>query len=156
MHQLDPELPLDDLGTVDSVVNDSLLQPRFTALLMAAFAGLALTLAMVGIYGVMSYSVTQATREIGIRMALGAGGGDVLGLVLRHGGLLMAAGLVLGFPMALGANTLLASELFETPTGDPITYTVVSVALLATGLAACAIPARRAMRVDPMVALRNE
>jgi putative ABC transport system permease protein len=156
LRRLDPELPLDDLGTVDGLLNDWLSQPRFTALLMAAFAGLALTLAMVGIYGVISYSVTQATQEIGIRMALGARGDDVLRMVLNQGGVLMAAGLAIGLPMALGANRLLASQLFEVPVSDPITYGVVSIALLATGLAACVIPARRAMRVDPMVALRNE
>jgi putative ABC transport system permease protein len=126
IHQLDPELPLDDLGTVDSPVNQSLSQPRFTALLMAVFAGLALTLAMVGIYGVISYSVTQATQDIGIRMALGARGSDVLRMVLNQGGLLMAAGLAAGLPMALGANKLLASQLFEVPASDPITYAVVS------------------------------
>jgi putative ABC transport system permease protein len=125
-------------------------------LLMAVLAGLALALAMVGIYGVMSYSVTQATQEIGIRMALGAGSGDVLRMVLSYGGLLMAVGVLIGVPMALGAGTLLASQLFETPSSDPITYAAVSVALLVTGLAACAVPAFRATGVDPMVALRNE
>jgi putative ABC transport system permease protein len=154
--QLDPELPLDSVGTVVDLVNHSLSQRRFAMLLMAAFAGLALALALVGIYGVMSYSVTQATGEIGIRMALGAIGGDVLRLVLYHAGLLVAGGLLVGVQMALGAGKLLASQLFEVPSTDPMTYAVVSALLLATGLAACAIPAFRATRVDPMSALRNE
>jgi len=154
--QLDPELPLDAVGTVVDLVDHSLSQRRLAMLLMAAFAGLALVLAMVGVYGVMSYSVTQATAEIGVRMALGARSGDVLEMVLHYGGLLMAGGLLMGVPLALGAGKLLASQLFAVPPGDPVTYTVVSVALPAAGLAACAIPAFRATRVDPMLALRNE
>ena len=156
IRQLDPDLVLDTVGTVEHLVDTSLSGRRFAMLLMAVLAGLALALAMVGIYGVMSYSVTQATQEIGIRMALGAGSGDVLRMVLSYGGLLMAVGVLIGVPMALGAGTLLASQLFETPSSDPITYAAVSVALLVTGLAACAVPAFRATGVDPMVALRNE
>jgi putative ABC transport system permease protein len=156
IRQLDPDLVLDTVGTVEHLVDTSLSGRRFAMLLMAVFAGLALALAMLGIYGVMSYSVTQATQEIGIRMALGAGSGDVLQMVLSYGGTLMAVGLLIGVPMALGAGELLASQLFETPSSDPITYAAVSVALLATGLAACAVPAFRATGVDPMVALRNE
>ena len=144
------------LERVEHLVDTSLSDRRFAMSLMAVFAGLALALAMVGIYGVMSYSVTQATQEIGIRMALGAGSGDVLRMVLSYGGTLMAVGLLIGVPMALGAGALLASQLFEIPSSDPVTYTAVSVVLLATGLTACAIPAFRAARVDPMVALRNE
>jgi putative ABC transport system permease protein len=125
-------------------------------LLMAVFAGLALTLAMVGIYGVISYSVTQATQEIGIRMALGARRGDVLRMVFGYAGVLMAAGLALGVAAALGTGRLLATQLFDVPPTDPPTYAAVAFVLLATGLLACAIPAIRAMRVDPLVALRNE
>ena len=157
IRQLDPDLVLDAVGTVEHLVDASLSGRRFAMLLMAVFAGLALALAMVGIYGVISYAVTQATQEIGIRMALGAGSGDVLRTVLNYGGLLMAAGLLIGVPMALGwASQLLASQLFEVPSSDPLTYAAVSAALLVTGLAACAIPAFRATGVDPMVALRNE
>jgi putative ABC transport system permease protein len=137
-------------------VDTSLSDRRFAMLLMAIFASLALALAMVGIYGVMSYSVTQATQEIGIRMALGAGATDVLRMVLNYGGSLLAAGVLIGIPLALAAGQLLASQLFEVPSSDPITYAAVSVALLATGLAACAIPAFRAAGVDPLVALRND
>ena len=96
-HELDPELPLDAVGTVDALVATSLSQRRFAMVLMAIFAGLALVLAMVGIYGVMAYSVTQATQEIGIRMALGARSGDVLRMVLGYAAVLMAAGLAVGW-----------------------------------------------------------
>jgi len=156
IRQLDAELPLDAIGTVDSLVATSLSQRRFAMLLMAIFGGLALVLAMVGIYGVISYSVTQATQEIGIRMALGARRGDVLRMVFGYAGILMAAGLAIGIMGAQGAGRLLESQLFEVRPTDPATYLAVAFVLLATGLLACAIPAWRAMRVDPLVALRNE
>jgi putative ABC transport system permease protein len=153
---MDPELPLDAIGTVDSLVETSLSQRRFAMLLMAIFAGLALVLALVGIYGVMAYSVTQATQEIGIRMALGARRADVLRMVLGYAVILMSAGLVVGIAASLGAGRLLASQLFEVKPNDPITYALVGSVLVATALAACMIPAFRAMRVDPVIALRNE
>ena len=156
MRELDSELPLDAVGTVDALVSTSLSQRRFSMLLMAIFAALALVLAMVGIYGVISYSVTQATQEIGIRMALGAGRGHVLRIVFGYAGLLMAAGLVAGIGAALGTGRLLATQLYEVKATDPVTLAAVALTLLATGLAACMIPAWRAMRVDPLVALRNE
>jgi len=138
------------------VVATSLSQRRFAMLLMAIFAGLALLLAMVGIYGVIAYSVTQATQEIGIRMALGARRGDVLGMVFGYAGVLIAAGLVIGVGAALGTARYLASQLFEVKPTDPATYAAVAGVLLGTAMLACAIPALRAMRVDPLVALRNE
>ncbi len=153
---MDPELPLDAIGTVDSLVETSLSQRRFGMLLMAIFAGLALALAMVGIYGVMAYSVTQATQEIGIRMALGARRADVLRMVLGYAVILMSAGLVVGIAASLGAGRLLASQLFEVKPNDPVTYALVGSVLVATALAACMIPAFRAMRVDPVIALSNE
>jgi putative ABC transport system permease protein len=156
IRDLDPELPLDAVGTVDALLSTSLSQRRFAMLLMAVFAGLALVLAMIGIYGVISYSVTQATQEIGIRMALGARRGDVLRIVFSYAGVLMAAGLALGVVAALATARLLASQLFEVKPTDPATYAAVASVLLATGLLACTIPALRAMRVDPLVALRNE
>ena len=125
-------------------------------LLMAIFASLALALAMVGIYGVISYAVTQATQEIGIRMALGARQVDVLRLVFSYAGVLLLVGLAIGIPAALGAGRLLSSQLFEVRPGDPVTYIVVASILLATGMIACAIPAVRAMRLDPLTALRDE
>jgi putative ABC transport system permease protein len=156
MRELDAELPLDGVGTVDALVATSLSQRRFAMLLMAIFAGLALVLAMVGIYGVIAYSVTQATQEIGIRMALGARRGDVLGMLFSYAGVLIAAGLTIGVAAALGTGRYLASQLFEVKPTDPATYAAVTGVLLATAVLACAIPALRAMRVDPLVALRNE
>jgi putative ABC transport system permease protein len=156
IHELDAELPIDAIGTVDALVESSLSQRRFSMLLMAIFAALALVLAMVGIYGVISYSVAQATREIGIRVALGARSGDVLRMVFGYAGILMSAGLALGVAAAVGAGRLLQSQLFEVRPTDPTTYVAVALVLLATGLLACAVPAVRAMRVDPLVALRDE
>ena len=156
MHELDAELPLDAVGTVDALVATSLSQRRFAMLLMAIFAGLALLLAMVGIYGVIAYAVTQATQEIGIRMALGARRGDVLGMVFGYAGVLIAAGIAIGMGAALGTGRYLASQLFEVKPTDPATYAAVAGVLLGTAMLACAIPALRAMRVDPLVALRNE
>ena len=153
---LDAELPLDAVGTVDALVETSLSQRRFSMLLMAIFAGLALALAMIGIYGVISYAVTQATQEIGIRMALGAGRADVLRIVFGYAGVLMGAGLVLGLGASLTAGRLVESQLYEVKATDGETYAAVALVLLATGLAACTLPALRAMRVDPVVALRNE
>jgi putative ABC transport system permease protein len=154
--ELDRELPLDAVGTVDSLVTATLSQRRFAMLLMGVFAGLALVLAMVGIYGVISYSVTQATQEIGIRMALGARRMDVLRMVFGYAGVLLAAGLVIGVGAAMGTGRLLTTQLFNVRPSDPVTYAAVAFVLVLTGIAACAIPAWRAMRVDPLVALRNE
>jgi predicted permease len=156
IRNLDSELPLDAVGTVDTLVETSLSQRRFAMLLMAIFAGLAMALAMVGIYGVLSYSVTQATQEIGIRLALGAQPGDVMRLVLRYGGLLIGVGVVVGIGAAMLAGRLLATQLFEVRPTDPVTYAAVAGALALTGLVACLVPAWRAMRVDPIIALRNE
>ena len=156
IRELDAELPLDGVGTVDALVATSLSQRRFAMLLMAIFAGLALVLAMVGIYGVIAYSVTQATQEIGIRMALGARRADVLAMVFSYAGALITTGLAIGAAAALATGRFLASQLFEVKPTDPGTYAAVAGVLLATALAACTIPALRAMRVDPLVALRNE
>jgi putative ABC transport system permease protein len=153
---LDAELPLDAVGTVDSLVTTSLSQRRFSMLLMLVFAGLAVALAMIGIYGVISYAVTQATQEIGIRMALGAQRRDVLRMVFSYAGVLIASGLAIGVGVALGTGRFLTSQLFEVKPTDPETYAVVALVLLATGLLACCIPALRAMRVDPLVALRTD
>jgi putative ABC transport system permease protein len=156
IHGLDAELPVDAIGTVDGLVATSLSQRRFAMLLMAIFAGLALVLAMVGIYGVISYAVTQATQEIGIRMALGAQRSSVLGMVVGYAGVLVLVGLAIGIGAALGPGRLIASQLFEVKPTDPVTYAAVAITLLATGLLSCVIPAFRATRVDPLVALRNE
>jgi putative ABC transport system permease protein len=123
---------------------------------MTIFAGLALALAMIGIYGVLAYSVNQATQEIGIRVALGAQRGDIVRLVLAYGGLLIGAGVAIGIAVAFAAGRLLATQLFEVKATDPATYAAVAAALAITGFAACVVPALRAMRVDPIVALRND
>jgi putative ABC transport system permease protein len=156
IREMDPELPLDAVGTVEALVDSSLSQRRFSMLLMAIFAALALVLAMIGIYGVMAYSVTQATQEIGIRMALGARRAHVLRMVLGYAAVLMSAGMAVGIAASLGAGRVLASQLFEVKSYDPLTYALVGSVLLATALAACLIPAFRAMRIDPVIALRNE
>ncbi|HEY4365156.1 MAG TPA: ABC transporter permease [Bryobacteraceae bacterium] len=156
IREQDPEIPLDAVGTADALVEQALSMDRFSTFLMSAFAVLALLLALVGIYGVLSYAVTQATQEIGIRMALGAQQGHVLKMVLGHAGILMAVGLVIGLAGGLGAGRLLASELYEVKAADPVTFASTALVLLATGLLACAIPALRAARVDPLTALREE
>ncbi len=155
-HKLDSELPLDAVGTVDTLIETSLSQRRFGMLLMAIFAALALILAMIGIYGVLAYSVNQATQEIGIRIALGAQPVDVMQLVLSYGGLLIGVGVVIGVAIAFTAGSLLQPQLFEVKTTDPATYAAVAAALALAGFAACLAPAWRAMRVDPIIALRNE
>jgi putative ABC transport system permease protein len=156
VHGLDAELPLDAVGTVDALVESSLSQRRFSMLLMGVFAALALALAVIGIYGVLAYSVNQATQEIGIRVALGAKRGDVLRLVFAYGGGLVAVGIIIGVAVAFAAGNLLASQLYEVRATDPLTYIVVAVALALAGFAACLIPALRAVRVDPIIALRAE
>ncbi len=153
---LDSELPVYAMGTAESVIESTLSQRRFTLLLMAIFAGLALALAMIGIYGVLAYSVSQATQEIGIRVALGAKRGDVLRLVCAYGAGLVGLGVALGIACSLAAGRLLESQLFEVRATDAATYLGVAAALGTAAGAACVIPALRALRVDPIVALRAE
>jgi len=153
---IDRDLPIDQVRTMEEVVAASLAPNRFNTVLLSIFAGLALVLAAVGVYGVVSYTVNQRTHEIGIRMALGAQGEDVLGLVLRQGMTLVLWGLVVGLFAALAATRQLASLVYGVSTNDPWTFTSVAVALAAVALAANALPARRATRVDPLVALRQE
>jgi predicted permease len=156
MKSLDPDIPLSQVRELASITEDNVAPRRFSVLLLSAFAALALVLAAVGIYGVMAFTVTQRSREIGIRMALGAQPGQVLQLILRQAGKLMLIGIGVGFVSALALTRLMAGLLFGVSADDPATF--ASVALLLTGVAllACYIPARRAMRVDPMVALRYE
>jgi len=153
---LDSALLLNSIQTLEAVTSAGALQQRMTGTMLAVFGVLALALAAVGIYGVLAYTVTQRTREIGIRMALGAGRRDVLGLVMRQGILLAGGGLVVGVALALGAARLLGSLLFGVSATDGVTYGAVAVVLLAVALLACLVPALRAMRVDPMKALRYE
>jgi len=149
-------LPVTDIGAIPQLVDATLEQPRFQTLLLGLFSGLALTLAAVGIYGVISYSVIQRTHEIGIRMSLGAQPSQVLRLVMGQGAKLALAGIVVGIAAALALTRLMRSLLFEVSPADPLTFAGIAVLLVAVALAACYIPARRAMRVDPMTALRYE
>jgi len=153
---LDPEQPVDHLLTMQELMADSLARRRLTLTLLAAFAGGAILLAALGIYGVTAYLVTQRQQEIGLRMALGASRGDVLRLVVGQGMSLMLAGLGAGLVLSLGLTWVLGSLLFSVPPYDPISLAAAAGALALVALIACSLPAWRATRVDPLVALRYE
>jgi len=142
--------------TMDEIISDSLAAQRFSMTVFGIFAVLALALASVGIYGVISYLVQQRTQEIGVRVALGAKRTDVLRLVLGDGMKMVGVGVAIGLMAAFGLTRLMASLLYGVSATDPLTFAVVAILLAIVALAACYIPARRAMRVDPMVALRYE
>ncbi len=156
IHALDPQLPITDIKTLDEFRADSLAVPRFNTLLLGLFAGLALLLTAVGLYGVMSYSVTQRTNEIGIRLALGAQIGDVLRLIIGQGMRLVVTGVLIGLAASIALTRLMASLLFEVSATDPLTFAGVASLLIGIVLLACYLPARRATKVDPMIALRRE
>jgi putative ABC transport system permease protein len=153
---IDKDLPLYNAATMEERVSTSVAQPRLNLSLLVAFAALALILAAVGVYGVMAYAVTQRTREIGVRMALGAMPKDVLRQVIAEGGRLALMGLTLGVLAALALTRCMASLLFEVKATDPATFIAVAAVLVVVALAACVVPALRATRVDPIVALRYE
>jgi predicted permease len=154
--EIDPREVVYNVQTMDEVVSNSFAARRLSMILLGVFAALALLLACVGIYGVISYLVGQRTHEIGVRMALGAQPSDVLRLVVGHGARMALVGVAIGIGAALGLTRLMANQLFGVSAHDPLTFTGVAVLLIIVALAACYIPARRAMRVDPMIALRYE
>jgi putative ABC transport system permease protein len=141
---------------MDELLRRSTAEPRFRALLLALFAAIAIILSALGIYGVISYSVTQRTREIGIRLALGAKRQDIIRMVVRQGMLLTLAGVVIGLGAAFMLTRALSDFLFTVSATDALTFVAVSLLLTGAALGACFAPARRATRVDPMVALRYE
>ena len=153
---IDPDQPVAAVRTMDEWVDTSVAQPRYRTALLGLFALLALVLASTGIYGVMSYSVTQRTHEIGVRMALGAKRRDVLGMVVRQGMVLVVAGVAIGLLGAFALTRVMSSLLFGVTAKDPITFVVVATLLTLVAFVACYIPARRATKVDPLVALRYE
>jgi putative ABC transport system permease protein len=156
IHALDPELPLANIRTVEQYVYNNAAQPRLNATLLGVFAGVALLIAAIGVYGVLAYSVNQRTREIGLRMALGAQPSDVLRRVAGQGMLVALAGIAAGLVSAFALSRVLAALLFNTQPRDFMTFTGVGVLLAAVALTASLVPAFRASRVDPIVALREE
>jgi putative ABC transport system permease protein len=153
---MDPELPVFGVRTMEEYISASVAAPRFNTTLLSIFAAVALVLTVIGLYGVMSYSVAQRTNEIGIRMALGAQTRDVVGLIVKQGVRMVLIGLALGIFGALIATRLLATLLFGVTTKDPATFVAISVLLSFVALLACYVPAWRATRVDPLEALRCE
>jgi ABC-type antimicrobial peptide transport system permease subunit len=156
VHEMDANVPVLRTRKLEEYVNASFERERLIAYLCAVFGALALGLASVGLYGVMAYAVTQRTKEIGVRIALGAQRGDVIGMVLRESLLPVLAGLAAGVAGALALARLVAGMLYGVAPRDPVTIVLAAVAMLGVSLAAAAIPARRASRVEPMTALRHE
>ena len=156
VRELDAAMPIATVRTLDEWVSNNAAQPRLNAILLAVFAGVALLIAAIGIYGVLAYSVNQRTREIGLRMALGAPRGRVLRLIVREGMIVGAIGIGAGLAGALALSRVLASLVFDVPVRVPLTYAAVAMALSVVALAASVIPARKASQVDPMVALRYD
>ena len=155
LRDVDPNQPIGSIGTVESAISATVAEPLFQARLIGAFSIVALVLAAIGIYGVVAYSVAERTREIGIRVALGAGRGDVVGMVLRRLLVLLVPGVALGVAGALATTRVLSSLLFEIRPDDPATFISVAVLLAAVAIVAGMMPARRASRVDPLVALKE-
>jgi predicted permease len=155
-YAVDPDLPISNFATLDSLVDTSMAADRFAMLLLGAFGALALILAAIGMYGVISYSVMQRTAEIGVRIALGAHREQIFAMILLKGTRLVAAGIVIGLLVALLTTRLMTSFLYGVQPTDPVTFAAVSLLLMAVALLACYLPARKAMKVDPIIALRYE
>jgi putative ABC transport system permease protein len=153
---MNPDLPIINMRTMTEVISDSIWQPRLYAILFGVFAAVALALASVGLYGVMAYSVSERSREIGIRMALGAERRDVLKLIVAQGMTLTLIGIGVGLAAALALTRLMRSLLFEVSVTDPSTFAGLAALLSVVAMLACYLPARRATKVDPMVALKCE
>jgi len=156
VHELDHDLALAQIKTLDTVLAESVAEPRFYMLLLSAFAGVALLLSAIGIYGVIAYLAGQRVREIGIRIALGASRGRVIGMIVREGGLLTVGGIALGVLGALGMSRVLGALLFGIKPTDPLTYLLVTGGLALVALCACCVPALRAAKVDPALTMRAE
>jgi putative ABC transport system permease protein len=156
VRKIDKDLPVTDVAKMPDLIDASVAQPRFRMFLLGLFAVMALVLAATGIFGVISYSVSRRTNEIGIRVALGASRSTILGMILREILILTLAGLAVGLPCALAASHLVGHMLFNVSAHDPATLAAVAFSLAAVAVLAGYVPARRAMRVDPMVALRHE
>jgi putative ABC transport system permease protein len=152
---IDPDVPLSSVQTLDDRVADTVSQPRFSMLLLTLFAAIALVLAAIGIYGVISYSVALRTQEIGVRIALGARPRDMVGMVMRQVFAITGLGVAIGGAGALAAGGLLTRLLFGVRASDPVTFAAVAIVLVAVALVAAAVPARRAARLDPVSALRE-
>jgi predicted permease len=156
LHSVDPDLPVSSVATLETLVDDSMAQSRFSLFLVGSFGALALLLAMIGMYGVISYSVQQRTHEIGIRMAIGATRAHVLGMVMGLGARLAALGILLGLLAAWMVTRTMASFLYGIQPTDALTFSVVSAMLMGVALLSCYLPARRATHIDPLNALRYE
>jgi putative ABC transport system permease protein len=153
---LDRDLPVVNVSTIDKLVSAALRGPRFNTALIGVFAALALLLASFGLYAVISYSVTQRTHEIGVRIAIGAGQSDIFKLILWQGMILTLIGVAIGLAVSFALTRVMLSLLFEVSATDPLTFAGISLLLTLVALLACYVPAKRAMRVDPMVALKCE
>ncbi len=156
VHSIDKNLPVTDVASFPDALGQSISRERFRTFLLGSFSAIALLLAAVGIFGVISYSASQRSQEIGIRMAIGAQRRDILRLILGQGAKLALLGLGIGVVFALLLTRLIASLLYDVSATDPLTFGGVAILLLGVAVTACYIPARRAMRVDPMVALRYQ
>jgi ABC-type antimicrobial peptide transport system permease subunit len=155
IHALDPNLAPTEVITMREQVDRTTAVQRIAVMMLTVFGGLALLLAAIGLYGVMSYTVSQGTREFGLRMALGADASDVLRLVMRHGVALTAAGVVLGAGAALGLTRLMGTLLYKVSPRDPLAFATAFLVMALASLAACFLPAWRATRTDPVRALRD-